>query len=262
MQAPLSPTSAVALARAVLGRAAPFAELPAAVLDALVAGGTLRSWGPGEVVVAEGSPAVGPELLMLGWLDRRMTVPNARAPVLGLCGPGAVLCLTSLVDPHERGRAVVAREPAQTLLLDPALVQELALPHPAFAAGLTRVLARRLRAANDELAEAVALPARARLARRLLREAACWGLWRAGMLELPMRLSQADLAQMLGLSRQQVNLEMRGFARAGWVEVGRESVRLIDPQAMLQAYGQALPGAQPVTLPPRPTAALAGGVTT
>jgi CRP-like cAMP-binding protein len=254
MQAALSTTSSLLLARAMLARTAPFSELPGAVLDALVAAGRLHTWAADEAVHQEGDALTEVELLLSGWLASCMRVPDGRSLILGLCGPGTLLGLTAVVGVDDPSRCQVAREPAQTLHLPLARVRELHAGYPAFAARTATILARRLHAVHDEMAEAVALPARTRLARRLLRKAARWGLWRDGALELPMRLSQADLAQMLGLSRQQVNLEMRGFVKAGWVEVRREQVRLTDPDGLLAAFGPALPGAAPIVLPVRPDA--------
>jgi CRP-like cAMP-binding protein len=131
-------------------------------------------------------------------------------------------------------------------------LRELHAEEPAFAQALARVLARRVRALHGEMAETCALPARQRLALRLLRLAARWGRWREGALGLPFRLSQADLGQMLGLSRQQVNLELRGFVEGGWVDVGRESIRLLDPDALRRTLDAGLPGVVSLVFPPRP----------
>ena len=46
------------------------------------------------------------------------------------------------------------------------------------------------------------------------------------------RITQEDLASMLGVSRQSVNKQLNLFAREGWIALGRGHVMLKDPVAL------------------------------
>ncbi|MBL0370918.1 Crp/Fnr family transcriptional regulator [Rhizobium sp. KVB221] len=60
-------------------------------------------------------------------------------------------------------------------------------------------------------------------------------LQRAGWLgDVPIPLSQSELGVMANASRQQVNMAMRRFAAAGWVDYTYRSVTVTNPQALGQ----------------------------
>ena len=47
-----------------------------------------------------------------------------------------------------------------------------------------------------------------------------------------LRVTQAVLGSMLGVSRESVNKQLNLFAREGWIALGRGWVALIDPEAL------------------------------
>jgi CRP-like cAMP-binding protein len=84
------------------------------------------------------------------------------------------------------------------------------------------ILARRLRATDEALADAVFLDVTGRTAKRLLELA-------DGQDEFRMPLTQEELAGMVGASRERVNKAIATFVRLGWVEVsGRGQYRILD----------------------------------
>ena len=79
---------------------------------------------------------------------------------------------------------------------------------------VVRLLARRLRATDEALADAVFLDVPGRTAKRLLELAGD-----ADEFQLP--VTQEELAGMVGASRERVNKALALFFRLGWVEVDR-----------------------------------------
>ena len=91
---------------------------------------------------------------------------------------------------------------------------------------IVRLLARRLRATDEALADAVFLDVPARTAKRLLELAGD-----ADEFRLPM--TQEDLAGLVGASRERVNKALSLFTRLGWIEVeGRNRYRILDREAL------------------------------
>ena len=90
---------------------------------------------------------------------------------------------------------------------------------------IVRLLAHRLRATDEALADAVFLDVPARTAKRLLELAGA-----DDEFQLPM--TQEDLAGLVGASRERVNKALAMFTRLGWVEVtGRSRYHILDREA-------------------------------
>ena len=49
---------------------------------------------------------------------------------------------------------------------------------------------------------------------------------------LPLRLSQSDLGNLVGLTRETVNIVLQDFRQRGLVEAGRRSIRIADPAGL------------------------------
>ena len=87
---------------------------------------------------------------------------------------------------------------------------------------VVEILARRLRATDEALADSVFLDVTGRTAKRLLELA-------GGEDDFRMPLTQEELAGMVGASRERVNKAIATFVRLGWLEVsGRGQYRILD----------------------------------
>ena len=78
----------------------------------------------------------------------------------------------------------------------------------------------------------------ARLALALLELAREHGVQDSQGVLLRLRLSQADLANLVGLSRESVNMALADFRRQGLVIFERHSIRLPAPQALAEYYAR------------------------
>ena len=91
---------------------------------------------------------------------------------------------------------------------------------------MVRLLAERLRATDETLADAVFLDVPARTAKRLLELA-------AGQDVFSIPMTQEELASMIGASRERVNKALALFSRLGWLETeGRGRYKILDRQAL------------------------------
>jgi len=91
---------------------------------------------------------------------------------------------------------------------------------------IVKLLAQRLRATDEALADAVFLDVPARTAKRLLELA-------GPDEEFQLPMTQEDLAGLVGASRERVNKALAMFTRLGWVEVtGRSRYHILDREAL------------------------------
>ena len=96
--------------------------------------------------------------------------------------------------------------------------------HPEFYRALARLQARRLRHLFTKLDDLHALPLRSRLAKQLLELTRSFGQegdTPAAGIRIALPLPQEDLAQLVGASRQRVNLELKSLEREDAIRVSR-----------------------------------------
>lgn len=128
-----------------------------------------------------------------------------RDVVLGLRGAGELLGEISLVDNRGRSATVITIEASELLwAAREDLVREIHST-PQIMHNLARILSSRLRLATAQIRALAQMDVKGRLARQLLALADdCGHPFRQGTL-IPLRVTQSDLADMVGASRVSVN---------------------------------------------------------
>jgi CRP-like cAMP-binding protein len=87
------------------------------------------------------------------------------------------------------------------------------------------LLAQRLRATDEALADSVFLDVTGRTAKRLLELS-------SGEDEFVLPITQEELAGMIGASRERVNKAISSFVRLGWIEQSDRRYRITDRDQM------------------------------
>jgi CRP-like cAMP-binding protein len=170
---------------------------------------------------------------------------DAREIVFDVVGAGAVIGELALVDDpaaeRTRSASAIAISQAELLAIDGRDLVAFLRRHPAVALALCASLAARVRRLDAQLMGATFLGLRQQLARTLISLAVRFGKPAGAALEVDLPLTQTELGQMIGFSRESVNKQMRAFARAGLAEMVRKKIRILD-LARLRALGARLPG--------------------
>ncbi|MSO40689.1 MAG: Crp/Fnr family transcriptional regulator [Solirubrobacterales bacterium] len=154
---------------------------------------------------------------------------DGRAITLASLGPGAIFGELAMLDGERRSASVEALEDMELLALPGSDVRALIRGHAEMAEKLVVALTRRLRDANERISRQSfqTVPSRvAGVLRRLVAEEE--GL--PGIQDgVTIRMTQADLAQLAGTSRESVSRFLATLERAGVVKVGRGRVTVLDP---------------------------------
>ncbi len=200
--------------------------LPPDALEALRAKSTLREVARNEVLFRQGESASE----LFGIVSGRVAIltksPDGRESLVAVLEEGALFGELSLFDDGPRSADARALETTQLLVLDHEAVRAALEAQPQLLWLIVRMFARRLRATDDSLADAVFLDVPARTAKRLLEIAGSEDQFR-----LPM--TQEDLAGLVGASRERVNKALSLFTKLGWLAVeGRNRYRIVDRAAL------------------------------
>ena len=105
--------------------------------------------------------------------------------------------------------------------------------HPEVGERLLHVLARRLRRTNDSVADLIFTDVPGRVAKQLLQLAQRFGTQEGGAMRVTHDLTQEEIAQLVGASRETVNKALADFAHRGWIRLEGKSVLISDSERLV-----------------------------
>jgi CRP-like cAMP-binding protein len=219
-------------AAAILARVPLFAGLSADDLAGLATGLRARQYARGEVVFLAGDPGSSLCIVQSGRVRLGFSSPDGRERSLALLGPGDFFGELALLDGRPRSADAVAAEPSRLLLLPRESFLQSLRSHPELAITLLGVLSERLRRDAQLLQDAAFLDVPGRLAGTLLRlaEPAAEGGENAGV--IPGRLSVAELATLVGATRESVSRWLSAFERGGLIRRQAGRIALLQPDEL------------------------------
>lgn len=206
----------------------PLAVLDEDDRDALAALGSWREYGSGETLMRQGGSSRALFVLAAGRVRVVMTTPEGDELLVAILGPGEAVGELSVLDGRPRSATVVAIQPVRALRVDRGAFGSFLLARPRAVVGLLRVLSARLRTADQLRLQLVSSPTEQRLARALLALAAEHGEVDPDGVRIDPPLSQADLADYVGASREAVNQALGHLRDDGLVVTGRLSLTITD----------------------------------
>lgn len=159
-------------------------------------------------------------------LGRRSS--DGRENLLAVLGPAEMLGELSLFDPGPRTATAVAVVDSVVLELGHDQFTQWLSEHPSVSVHLLQSLARRLRRTNEALADLVFSDVPGRVAKALLDLSTRFGQPVDEGVRVAHDLTQEELAQLVGASRETVNKALADFAARGWVRRDGRAVVLLD----------------------------------
>ncbi|MBV8083684.1 MAG: Crp/Fnr family transcriptional regulator [Chloroflexi bacterium] len=202
----------------VLAHVPLFSGLAPRELDALSQTLRPRHYAKGDLIFQQGDPGDAFYVIESGEVKIVLTSADGREAILAILGPGHFFGELSLLDGEVRSADVLAKEDCTLLLLHRGDFRPFLRSHPDAAEALLAVLSRRLRATDDIVHDAAFLDVAARLARLLLKLGEAHGRQEeGGRMVLGIRLTQEDLAAMVGSTRETVNKWLKTWERGGLI---------------------------------------------
>jgi CRP-like cAMP-binding protein len=216
---------------AVLAGVPLFGRLPPTALDELSARLRRRRYRRGEAVFFQGEPGSSLCIVHDGRIKLGLTSPEGREIILDLFGPGEAFGELALFDGEPRSADAIAVEPSELLLLERDEFLSVVLRRPELAIELLSTLARRLRRDAQLLQDAAFQDVPARLARTILRLAEAPA---AGQPAVTPRLTQTDLAGMVGTTRETLNKWLAFYQEQGAISWHKGRVTVLRPDWLAQ----------------------------
>jgi CRP/FNR family transcriptional regulator len=217
----------------LIGRVPLFAELSRPELERIADVAIPRSFPRGVRVFHEGDHSDACYVVRTGDLRVTREHSDGRAIALATLGPGDIFGELAMLDGGTRSASVETLSESELLGLPATDVRRVIADHGDIAAKLIVAITRRLRETNERVARQSfqTVPSRvAGVLSQLIAEEAS-----EERPEITVRMTQADLAQLAGTSRESVSRFLATLERAGVVAVGRGRVTVLEPRR-LRAY--------------------------
>ena len=209
----------------ILRSAAIFAELPDDALARLAARCVRRTYGRNQFLWYQGDDGAHLIVVASGLVKVVLSSPQGGEVVLTTLGPGEISGELAVLDGSPRSASVVAAEPTTVLLLTRATVLDMLNRYPSVLDALLRSLGNLIRRITEQAGDLVFLDLGGRVAKLLLHLAEAHG---AGSTVLDLRLTQSDLAAMVGATRPAVNRVLQHLAGRGVIEVDGQRIVLVN----------------------------------
>ena len=214
----------------ILARAAIFQGVEPSALSTLIKQLQPVNFHRGHIVFAEGEPGDRLYIIISGKVKIGRCSADGRENLLTIMGASDIFGELSIFDPGPRTANATAITEVRAVSMDRDALRAWIADRPAIAEQLLRVLARQLRRTNNDLADLVFTDVPGRVANRLLQLAQRFGTQEGGALRVTHDLTQDEIAQLVGASRETVNKALADFAHRGWIRLEGKSVLITDSE--------------------------------
>ena len=203
-----------------------FNQLTEEELDMIRGVSSEKHYPKNAVVLTEGEMGDSLYMIQSGKVKVFISDQDGREMILKILGPGDFFGEMSMIDKQPRSASVTTTEPSVFLVLSHAAFEKCIEKVPRMATMVMRILAQRVREADRKIGTLAMMDVYGRVASTLLELAVNDN----GALRVSERLSQQDLANMVGASREMVNRILKDLAERGFIAVESKSITIINQE--------------------------------
>src|SRR5881394_61176 len=217
--------------RTVLGERSPslkavpfFTQLSEGEIEVVRSLAAEKHYPKNAVVLTEGEMGDSLYMIQSGKVKVFIGDQEGREMILKILGPGDFFGEMSMIDKQPRSASVTTLESAVFLVLSHTAFEKCVEKIPRIANMVMRVLATRVREADRKIGTLAMMDVYGRVASTLLELAVNDN----GKMIVGEKLSQQDLANMVGASREMVNRILKDLAERGFISIESKSITIIN----------------------------------
>ena len=202
-----------------------FGEMSEGDLEALLSHARTEHYPARQIIFTKGSPGRSMMAVVRGRIKISLPSVGGRELVLASLGVGEIFGEMALLDGSERTADATAMTDCDLLVLDHRDFIPFLERRPDLCINLLRLFCRRLRQTNEHVEGALFERLVARLAKALVHLSSSGsGLGEAQRIQI----SQAELASLVGASRESVNKQLHAWQRVGLLEIHNREIAILD----------------------------------
>ncbi len=226
--------------RSLLAKVSMFSPLGPPELDRLAQITVVKRLRGREILFRKGDDGSQAYVIISGRLKISSAAEDGKETVLRIMDPGEVVGEMALLDGDPRSATATALEPCELLVIQRRDLIPFLERHPRTAIKLLESQVARVRAQSAQLEDRVFLNLQSRLAKKLLALSDNYGVERPDGITIDLKLSQGDLGEMVGTSRESINKQLRAWVEDGVVKSEKGYITIRNLDALEQLAGFAL----------------------
>jgi CRP/FNR family cyclic AMP-dependent transcriptional regulator len=200
----------------------PLAPLAQDTLRAIAASGVVRHFPKNAVLINEGEHGDSLFIVLSGKVKVYTSNEAGKEFIIDFHGPGEYVGEMSL-DGAPRSASVMTIEPTSCAVVSRAHFREFILAHPDFALHLIEKLIERVRRTTENVKSLALSDVYGRLVRLLQ----ALGQEREGRVVIPEKLTQQDIAERVGASRDMISRLLKDLVAGGYLSVEDRTITIL-----------------------------------
>src|SRR6266436_6630175 len=212
-----------------------FCDLDPEALDQLCRYAKHTTLKRGTTIVSKGDPGNSLIAVISGTIKISVSSPDGRSAILNLIGPGEIFGEVAVLDGLARTADATANSNCEIYVIDRRDFIPFVRSQPALAMKFIELLCTRLRWTSDQVEEVILQNLPGRLASALLRLTEKHKLAPGGR---TIAITQQEISEMVGMSRESINKQLRAWAARGWVRLEHGAIVVLNAE-MLRELAEA-----------------------
>ena len=193
-----------------------------------------RQYPGGQVLFHMGDEGNSLHLIERGRVKVTIPSDSGEELILAILGAGDFLGELSLLDGKPRSATVQALEKTETLCLHRKDLLALMRNRFDLVEKILEVLARRIRDTDMLLAERNFLDITSRLAKKILDLGDIFGIREEGRIRIGVKITQKDLASMIGATRESINKQLKALRDQGLVRISGGTIEILNRERLVR----------------------------
>jgi CRP/FNR family cyclic AMP-dependent transcriptional regulator len=211
----------------LLSKSILFSQLDIKVLDRLIRFMKSKHFKAREVIFHKADPGNQMCIIINGRVKLSTLSEEGKEMMFGMLEPGDIFGEISLLDGEQRSATVTATKPTERRDLIPFLEQ-----HPLVAIKLLAILAARLRKTDEIFEDTLFRTLPSKLAKKLLALADDYGEQTARGVKISLKLSQQEIGNLVGTSRESINKQLRAWEDEGLLTFHKGYITILQPDEL------------------------------
>jgi CRP/FNR family cyclic AMP-dependent transcriptional regulator len=211
-----------------------FTSFSEAELVRLAQSSRSRTYREGEIIFMRDDPGNGLYVIQSGTVKISIEAPDGQETLLAILRGGECFGELAVLDGRARSASATAMERTETVFVSRDEFLRFLDEHRDAMHKVVLILCQRLRDSSDHLADLVFHDVYGRLAKKLLELGEAHGRERGGHIEIVLPLTQQDIANLVGASRESVNKAIKYYRDRGVLAIANHRITVLRPDLLRQ----------------------------
>jgi CRP/FNR family transcriptional regulator, cyclic AMP receptor protein len=193
----------------------------------------------GATIFSKGDPGNSLIAVISGTVKISISSPDGRNAILNLIGPGEIFGEVAVLDGQARTADAIANSNCEIFVIDRREFLPFVRSQPALAMKFIELLCTRLRWTSDQVEQVILQDLPGRLASALIRLTERHKATQGGR---AIAITQQEISEMVGMSRESINKQLRAWASRNWVRLEHGAIVVLDAGPLQEIAGSGTEG--------------------